>query len=173
MPRASVDASALLDWGVAASALPGQAQSGDAHLVKAVATGVLVAVVDGLGHGAEAATAARTAVHTLTWAGVGNVDCMLFHVDAPAPAKPSRDSLVTRGGIVGSELPPVRAQVVPLARGDVLIFATDGIREGFSDGLQLEAPPQQVAEHILSQHGKGTDDALVLVARYRGGTRTN
>jgi len=24
----------------------------------------------------------------------------------------------------------------------------------------------------LSQHGKGTDDALVLVARYRGGTRT-
>src|ERR1043166_5109907 len=65
MPRASVDASALLDWGVAASALPGQAQSGDAHLVKAVATGVLVAVVDGLGHGAEAATAARTAVHTL------------------------------------------------------------------------------------------------------------
>jgi serine/threonine protein phosphatase PrpC len=207
-----VDASALLDWGVAASALPGQAQSGDAHLVKAVATGVLVAVVDGLGHGAEAATAARTAVHTLaehasesvlallqrchvalkgsrgvvmslafanghqntlTWAGVGNVDCMLFHVDAPAPAKPSRDSLVTRGGIVGSELPSVRAQVVPLTRGDVLIFATDGIREGFSDGLQLEAPPQQVAEHILSQHGKGTDDALVLVARYRGGTRTN
>ena len=54
-----------------------------------------------------------------------------------------------------------------------MIFATDGIREGFSDGLQFEAPPQQLAEHILSQHGKGTDDALVLVARYRGGTRTS
>src|ERR1051325_6402955 len=194
MPRASVDASALIDWGGAASALPGQAQSGDSHLVKAVATGVLVAVVDGLGHGTEAATAAGTAVNTLdehasesvlallerchvalkgsrgvvmslafanghqnalTWAGVGNVDCMLFHVDAAARAKPSR------------------AQGVPLARGDVLIFATDGIREGFSDGLQLEAPPQQLAEQILSQHRKGTDDALVLVARYRGGTRTS
>ena len=26
---------------------------------------------------------------------------------------------------------------------------------------------------MTSQHGKGTDDALVLVARYRGGTRTS
>ena len=212
MPRASVDASTVIDWGVASSALPGQTQSGDLHLVKPVATGVLLAVVDGLGHGAEAATAARTAVTTLdehasesvlallqrchwalkgsrgvvmslafanrqqnqlTWAGVGNVECMLFHADrAKAPA-PSRASLVTRGGIVGSEMPQVRAQVLPLAAGDLLIFATDGIRDAFSDGLQFEAPPQQLAEHILNQHGKGTDDALVLVARYRGGTRTS
>ncbi|OLB57710.1 MAG: hypothetical protein AUI13_08150 [Gemmatimonadetes bacterium 13_2_20CM_2_69_23] len=212
MPRASVDASTVIDWGVASSALAGQTQSGDLHLVKPVATGVLLAVVDGLGHGAEAATAARTAVTTLdehasesvlallqrchwalkgsrgvvmslafanrqqnqlTWAGVGNVECMLFHADrAKAPA-PARASLVTRGGIVGSELPQVRAQVMPLTAGDLLIFATDGIREGFSDGLQFEAPPQQLAEHILSQHGKGTDDALVLVARYRGGARTS
>src|SRR5438270_13239130 len=65
MPEASVDASTLIDWGVASSALPGQTQSGDLHLVKPVSTGVLIAVVDGLGHGAEAATAARTAVTTL------------------------------------------------------------------------------------------------------------
>jgi len=207
-----VDAAALIDWGVASSALPGETQSGDLHLVKPLAGGVLIAVVDGLGHGAEAATAARTAVTTLdehasesvlallerchwalkgsrgvvmslafadrrqnalTWAGVGNVECMLFHATAATPANPTRASLVTRGGIVGSELPQIRAQVLPLAAGDVVIFATDGIREGFSDGLQFEAPPQQLAEHILSQHGKGTDDALVLVARYRGGTRTS
>ena len=207
-----MDAAALIDWGVASSALPGETQSGDLHLVKPLAGGVLIAVVDGLGHGAEAATAARRAVTTLdehasesvfalverchwalkgsrgvvmslafadrrqnalTWAGVGNVECMLFHANAATPANPTRASLVTRGGIVGSELPQIRAQVVPLAAGDVLIFATDGIREGFSDGLQFEAPPQQLAEHILSQHGKGTDDALVLVARYRGGTRTS
>src|SRR2546429_380737 len=65
MPRASVDASTVIDWGVASSALAGQTQSGDLHLVKPVATGVLLAVVDRLGHGAEAATAARTAVTTL------------------------------------------------------------------------------------------------------------
>ena len=207
-----MDAAALIDWGVASSAVPGETQSGDLHLVKPLAGGVLLAVVDGLGHGAEAATAARRAVTTLdehasesvlallerchwalkdsrgvvmslafadrrqnalTWAGVGNVECMLFHATAATPANPTRASLVTRGGIVGSELPQIRAQVLPLAAGDVVIFATDGIREGFSDGLQFEAPPQQLAEHILSQHGKGTDDALVLVARYRGGTRTS
>ncbi len=188
-----MDASPLIDWGVAASALAGQTESGDLSLVKPVPTGVLIAVVDGLGHGAEAATAARTAVatldqhasesvsallerchwalkgsrgvvmslafverrqNTLTWIGVGNVECMLFHAAG------------------GSELPQVRPQVLPLAAGDLLIFATDRIRDAFSDGLQLEAPPQQIAELILSQHGKGTDDALVLVARYRGGTRT-
>jgi hypothetical protein len=108
--------------------------------------------------------------HTLTWAGVGNVECLVFHTDA-APTAPTRTSLVTRGGIVGSELPQIRAQVLPLAAGDLVMFATDGIREGFSEGLHLDAAPQQLAEHILSQHGKGTDDALVLVARYRSGTR--
>jgi negative regulator of sigma-B (phosphoserine phosphatase) len=110
--------------------------------------------------------------NTLTWIGVGNVECMLFHPAGTPSSNPARASLVTRGGIVGSELPQVRAQVLPLAVGDLLIFATDGIRDAFSDGLQLDAPPQQLAELILSQHGKGTDDALVLVARYRGGTRT-
>src|SRR6266571_254576 len=157
MPRASVDASALIDWGVAALALLERC-----HVALKGSRGVVMSLAFANRH-----------QNALTWAGVGNVDCMLFHVGAAPPAKPTRAGLVTWGGIVGSELPEVRAQVVPLARGDVLIFATDGIREGFSDGLQLEAPPQQLAEHILSQHGKGTDDALVLVARYRGGTRTS
>src|SRR5437660_1766381 len=55
----------LLDWGVASLALPGQAVSGDLHLVQPFPNGVLVAAVDGLGHGAEAATAAQVAVATL------------------------------------------------------------------------------------------------------------
>src|SRR2546425_10366483 len=54
---------AVIDWGVATSALAGE--SGDLSLVKPVATGVLLGVVDGLGHGAEAATAARAAVAVL------------------------------------------------------------------------------------------------------------
>src|SRR5216684_973838 len=59
MPEASVSRSPLIEWGVATLALPGEAQSGDRHLVKPVGSSVLVAVVDGLGHGAEAATAAQ------------------------------------------------------------------------------------------------------------------
>src|SRR5256885_9190382 len=65
MPEASVGAPALIEWGVASLALPGEAESGDRHLVKPVGTGVLVAVVDGLGHGAEAAAAAQAAVAAL------------------------------------------------------------------------------------------------------------
>src|SRR5207249_5653266 len=65
MRDASVEVRPLIDWGVATLALAGEAESGDLHLVKPVGRGVLVAAVDGLGHGAEAAAAARTAVTTL------------------------------------------------------------------------------------------------------------
>jgi len=52
--------------------------------------------------------------------------------------------------------------------GDRLVLATDGIRSGFADGLSLEASPQHLADHVLTHFSKGTDDALVLVARYQG-----
>lgn len=42
--------------------LPGQVKSGDLCLVKRVGKGTLLAVVDGLGHGQEAASAAHAAV---------------------------------------------------------------------------------------------------------------
>jgi phosphoserine phosphatase RsbX len=211
MPEVAVSAAAMIEWGVATLALPGEAQSGDLSLVKPVAGAVLVAVVDGLGHGAEAATAARAAVtalerhatesavplierchralkgtrgavmsvavfgrpdRSMTWVGVGNVEGLLLPADGVGRSTPARSSLVTRGGIVGSELPRLHPVVVPVAPGDTLIFATDGIREGFAEGLSLEAAPQQLADHILVHHGKGTDDALVLVARYLGGAGT-
>ena len=203
----------LIEWGVATVTLAGETESGDLHVVQPVGAGVLVGVVDGLGHGAEAAAAARAAVATLrahageavlpllqrchralvgtrgvvmslaffqggdgsmTWIGVGNVECVLLYTDPAArparPARPARTSLVTRGGIVGSQLPQLRAEVISLAPGDTLLVATDGIRDGFADGLSTETPPQQLADQILARCGKGTDDALVLVARYLGGT---
>jgi len=45
--------------------LPGQAESGDLCLVKRVGKGTLVAAVDGLGHGQDAASAAHAAVGAL------------------------------------------------------------------------------------------------------------
>ena len=42
--------------------LPGQVESGDLCLIKQVGKGTLLAVVDGLGHGEEAASAAHAAV---------------------------------------------------------------------------------------------------------------
>lgn len=54
-----------LKWAVAQRAMPGETQSGDLSLVEPFARGVLLAAVDGLGHGSEAASAARAAVDLL------------------------------------------------------------------------------------------------------------
>src|SRR5437879_12591058 len=45
--------------------LAGEQEPSDLHLIKPVGTGVLCSVVDGLGHGADAAAAARAAVAAL------------------------------------------------------------------------------------------------------------
>jgi phosphoserine phosphatase RsbX len=56
-----------LEWGTAARALPGEDESGDRALVlPRGAGGVLVAVIDGLGHGDEASLAAQLAVDTIS-----------------------------------------------------------------------------------------------------------
>jgi serine/threonine protein phosphatase PrpC len=52
----------MLEWAVAGSAHPGETTSGDHYLVQDFPGGMLVAVVDGLGHGEEAEHAAQTAV---------------------------------------------------------------------------------------------------------------
>jgi len=196
----------LLEWGVAELILPGQAESGDRYLVTPTPDGGLVAVVDGLGHGAEAAEAAKAAVRslerhgqapiiplikachrslagtrgvvmsvavfdaraeTMTWVGVGNVEGVLLR--AQATVRPHRESLLMRGGVVGGNLPALGARIIPVMRGDTLIFATDGVRSDFaSERLAHDDPPQQLADRILARWGTKTDDALVLVARYAG-----
>src|SRR5437773_3945378 len=60
-----VDVSSVIQWGVAMRTLSGERESGDLHVVKSAGPGVLAGVVDGLGHGAEAASAARAAVAVL------------------------------------------------------------------------------------------------------------
>ena len=197
----------LLDWGVASLPIPGQAGSGDGHLVHVAPWGALVAVVDGVGHGSEAASATRIALEVLerhaqdplpsllgrcherlrrtrgvalsmsafrptegamTWLGVGNVTGVL--VRAKRQAAPRVESLVSRAGLVGDQLPQVSASATPVGPGDTLIFATDGIRSDFADSQSLSQAPREIAERVLARHGKGTDDALVLVARYLGGS---
>ncbi len=50
-----------LEWGVAALPLPGESESGDRYFVRLFEAGALVAVVDALGHGREAAQTADIA----------------------------------------------------------------------------------------------------------------
>jgi len=59
---------------------------------------------------------------------------------------------------------------LPVSPGDTLILATDGVRGGYLDLVAVSDPPQQLADQLLAEYGRGTDDALVLVARYLGTT---
>jgi len=197
--------STFVEWAVCARTFPGETESGDLHLVAPLPTGVLIAVVDGLGHGPEAAFAARTATASLrerpqdeiadlmrrchaslqrtrgvvmsvasidaetnqmTWLGVGNVDASLFRADPNA--KLARESLPHRGGVVGFQIPSLRITTLSIARGDTLVFATDGISNNFHAGSPLGWHPQDAADFMVRRYGKDTDDALVLVARYLG-----
>ena len=55
----------MVEYGVAKFALPGQGESGDLHLVCCNRSGILVAAIDGIGHGEEAANASKTAAALL------------------------------------------------------------------------------------------------------------
>src|SRR5579871_1985100 len=192
-------------WGMAARALEGQAKSGDRGLVQPIPQGFLIAVVDGLGHGPDAAAVSDIAVSTLqgraqepilslwqschdalkgtrgvvmslatirtvdnalTWAGVGNVEGLLLR-EARGTAY-VKEQILTRGGVLGYRLPPLRATTLTLEPDDLLIFASDGIRHGFAGIGTRSDPPQRIADRILAEYGKATDDALVLVVRYLG-----
>jgi hypothetical protein len=180
---------------------------GDRHIVKSFADGVLLGAVDGLGHGAEAARAARMATSVLehyaaepvtqmlqrchdqlsrtrgvslcvasltmpdqmlTWLGVGNVQAIVLHVATPE-SEPRTDVMIPSPGVVGYRFPTLRPESIKLRPNDVTIFATDGVESHFTTELRPIGTPQRMAELILAQYGKETDDALVLVVRLLGG----
>lgn len=55
-----------VEWGAATAALPGESECGDQCVVETFEHGAMVAVIDALGHGREAAHAARLAAQTLS-----------------------------------------------------------------------------------------------------------
>jgi hypothetical protein len=102
----------------------------------------------------------------MTWTGVGNVRGILFYANRTGQAW--RETLNARSGVVGYQLPPLKATALRIAPGDTLAFTTDGIRDDLSIDLPHERSPQAMADEILRRFGKDSDDALVLVARWLG-----
>lgn len=103
---------------------------------------------------------------TMTWLGVGNVEGVLLRANPEASRQ--AEMLLLRGGVVGGKLPSLLAAATSIAHGDTLIFATDGIRNGFAQDLSPEEPPQRIADRVMAGYRRKTDDALVLVVRYVG-----
>jgi phosphoserine phosphatase RsbX len=197
-----------VNCGIATFVLPGEESSGDHAFVSHSEAGVLIAVIDGIGHGEEAANAANTAISILgrgvnrpiisvvgechealrasrgvvlslawvdvpngmmTWLGVGNVQGVLMR--GMAKQGNGREMLLQRSGVVGAQLPPMQAAVLPVAPGDTLFFATDGIRSEFVESLTAQENPQRAAQRILEKYRTGSDDALVLAVRLTGNSK--
>jgi phosphoserine phosphatase RsbX len=191
-----------LEVGVAGRPHHGEVESGDTHVVHAFDTGVLLAVIDGLGHGPKAAEAAHTAARalrelagepladvvrachervrgtrgvvlsiasvlaiesTITWTGIGNVEGALHRASGGV-----RETLLVRGGVLGDRLPAFRTSELPLHVGDVLLFATDGIKPGFGSSVDLGHSAQAIADAICERFARDDDDALILAARWLG-----
>ncbi len=195
-----------LEYCAANRPLPGQNLSGDASMVVDFDGGTLVCVLDGLGHGEEAARAASAAgdvilgytgeplpdlAHrcherlkhtrgivasfarfdaagsTMSWLGVGNVEAIVFRWNAAGEM--NRASLALRGGVIGYTLPSLHLSSLDIGPGDILVMATDGIAGAFIDNVDLNAGLPEMAEKLMDEFSKPSDDALVLVARYLGG----
>ena len=99
----------------------------------------------------------------LQWAGVGNVDARLVR---HGPEQREEVALVF-GGVLGYRMPNVRPATMSLERGDLLVMITDGIEAAISPALAGGGAAQTMADRIFAMHGKGTDDALAVVVRYR------
>ena len=112
----------LAEWGVAARALEAGTQSGDRHVVVPYPGGLLAAVADGLGHGDEAAAAAKIAVRTLE----------------ASPAE-SLSSLVQRchGALLGT-----RGAAITLASVNAMEGSLSWLGIGTVEGILLRADPQ-------------------------------
>jgi phosphoserine phosphatase RsbX len=115
--------------------------------------------------GAAVGLAAFRADGTVTWLGIGNISGRL--VSRGALSVPTGRWLGSLSGVAGDgDLPPLRPTTIPVRRGDVLILATDGIDGAFGDRVVVTGTCEEIADRVLRDFGRATDDALVVVARY-------
>ncbi|MGH9549076.1 MAG: SpoIIE family protein phosphatase [Terriglobales bacterium] len=104
--------------------------------------------------------------HTITWAGVGNVQGLLFH-RSPA-ANPRYANLDLVPGLVGTPSFRSREMSQPVKPGDLLIFASDGLAANFIEALPIDGRPRVVADQLLASYAQESRDTVIIVVRYLG-----
>lgn len=194
-----------LEWCSARYPKSGEGVSGDLFYVKEHDNKVLLAAMDGLGHGEKAYEASKKAVEslksykneslislankcheyllgsrgvvmslavvnsredTLTWLGVGNVEGTLLRGDDNKFKK--TDTIISCRGILGYKLPLLKASMISITPGDMIVFTTDGVQFGFEEDINVVMHPQNIVDRITKGYINHSDDALILAARYKG-----
>jgi phosphoserine phosphatase RsbX len=170
----------------------GEQENGDAVVVRRGDDGVLLAVVDALGHGALAAAAAAAAVAYLDVApvhrgittileglharlrGTRGAAAMVLILsngglvgcgvgNVEMRSTKRRVPVVLSPGVLGSSLGRLHLFEAPLSAGDRLVVFSDGIAGRFEDELSRELPGLETCSAIMDRHRRPHDDATVLV----------
>jgi len=97
--------------------------------------------------------------HKVSYVGVGNIGVQVY---SRQPIKP-----ISKNGILGFRLPSLLEMHYLYNPGDTFVLYSDGISSRFAmDGkIDIQQPPQRIAEQILEIYGKQIDDATVVVIK--------
>jgi negative regulator of sigma-B (phosphoserine phosphatase) len=94
-----------------------------------------------------------------SYVGVGNIGVQVY---SRQPIKP-----ISKNGILGFRLPSLLELRYSYDPGDIFVLYSDGISNQFTQDakINLKQGPQGMAEQVLAQYGKLSDDATVVVIK--------
>jgi negative regulator of sigma-B (phosphoserine phosphatase) len=177
--------------------MPGEIQNGDAVLVRqSVAGHTMLAVIDGLGHGPDAAQASRAAIEVLTLLpfetnvhdamqemhrelkgtrGAAATLCIVkdFKLEICAVGNVAlmctncSIPLVLSAGVLGHQVSRFRIGACEVTSRSRLALLSDGISTRFRLEEYRHLEPPDACREIMSRYRRKEDDATVLVADVR------
>lgn len=189
-----ISLNAMLDAAVYVRPYPGLPLGGDLGVIRPFDDGALVALVDALGHGLTAYSAAQSARHALLTTTSQAPEVILAELDvalqgsvgavaAIARVYPDRvafagignvaawcagQRLLSRDGVLGQRFRTPRTSEHALPPGQWLLLASDGISS--AKPLVPVGTAATAARALVEAFGKAHDDAAVLAARWLEGT---
>ena len=129
----------------------------------------LIEIVEGLHEHMKGSNGAVISLCTLDlkkgqlkYVGVGDVTAMILGSVS--------HRLFSKPGVIGYAMPTPIEDTNILRHGDVLLLYTDGVKDHFYSedySYILSKETKTVADHIIFQLGKKTDDAACIVLKYK------
>lgn len=173
----------------------GERANGDAVLVRQELNAFLIAVVDGLGHGPDAAKASQQAVQDLATQdieqpllvlmrsmhdrlrgtrGVAATVCVVRQQEVEACAVGNVQlscvnadiPLILSSGILGQRVVKYHVCKGSIRSGARVALFSDGISTRLSIGDFAKLPPAQACKSVFERFRKQEDDATILIADY-------
>ena len=184
----------MIDVAYEASPMPGESQNGDAVLVRQSVGGeTVLAVIDGLGHGPDAAQASRAAVEALRLMSFGtSVSDAMQEIHRQLRGTRGAAGtlivikqqqleicavgnvalmcvgcsvpLVLSAGVLGHQVNRFRIGACQVTPGVRLALLSDGISTRFRLEELKHLGPAEACREIMSRYRRKDDDATVLIA---------